>query len=156
MTTRSRLVDLRRLPIESATTRNRRTWPPPAAAPPPPQPPAWPALKLGVIVGWQGPWFPLPNWNCSGWFDIPWDNDAGWYHGDAKYWPDNIEIYFHLDLFNGDYFVHMIAWRGEVDIMSISTEQKRVAVAKPFDVTHTEWIGLPLDHTCSGQFYTQP
>lgn len=152
MATRSRLVQLRRMPVLSAWTRNRAL----AAAPPAPPPPPWPALELWADFNWQGPWTPLPNWNVTRSFGIPWDNFAGWYHGISSGDPDRVEIYFHLDLFNGNYFAHMIGWRGDVDIMSISTETATVTKGEWFEVEHNEWIGLPPDHACWAQFSTSP
>lgn len=142
MATRARLLKLRRRPIESVWTRNRRAIAQTAAAEPPP----WPALDLGVILDWDGPAPHNPPFHIIDVFTIPWDNDAGWYYGAITSGVYEVRVWFHLDLFNGNYFAYLELWKGAVNICAVSSALDTIPVGSKFDITIGEWIGLwPAD-----------
>ena len=149
MATRARLVDLRRLPIESATTRNRRIWPPPAPGPPTPPPPAWPPTYVHATVNWSGPMTPPPDYWINDDWELKYHPTGDLYEGSNPGWPDWVKVHFTLNAYSGWWSLYADAWRAEDHITMITCEPGQVVPWQPFDILVFQWVGLPPGHGAS-------
>lgn len=151
---RRRLVQLRRAPIVSVWTRNRRAGPEYENGLPPPEYQEWPALTMGVICDWSGPLPPNPPFRIGDVFNMPWRVEASDYYESFESGIYTVCVWFHLDLYTGGYLAMMELREDDFVHSDVRSEVGVIPVDTKIDLTITYWIGALFEHEIEVTFRT--